>query len=105
MDFLTHQREYHDPDTAPTPDLILLDLNMPKMSGHEVLEKLRDNPALESIPVVVLTTSQQEEDVLRSYKLGCNSYITKPVDLDQFVEQIRQLEAYWFKLVALPRKA
>lgn len=103
MEYLTHSGRYEDPATSPTPDLILLDLNMPKMGGKEVLEKMREYPKLASVPVVVLTTSRQEEDILRSYQLGCNSFITKPVDIDKFVDLIRQLETYWFKLVALPR--
>ena len=105
MDYLTHQGKYTDPQASPMPDLILLDLNMPKMDGRQVLQKLSDDPDLKAIPVVVLTTSSQEEEVVRSYKLGCNSFITKPVQLEKFIKIIRELESYWFTLVALPRKA
>ena len=104
MDYLMRQRSYQNPESSPRPDLILLDLNMPKMNGKQVLEKLRKHHELDSIPVVILTTSKQEEDILRSYKLGCNSFISKPIDIDNFIETVRQLGTYWFKLVALPRK-
>ena len=85
-----------------TPDLILLDLNMPKKNGREVLQEIRSDEKLSRIPVVVLTTSEQEADILRSYDLGCNSYIHKPVDVDQFTEVVRRLGSYWFDVVTLP---
>lgn len=102
MAYLLRNGEYEDPVQSPTPDLILLDLNMPKMNGREVLIDLKKCQRLARIPVVVLTTSEQEADILRSYDLGCNSYIQKPVDIDQFVESVRQLGAYWFSVVTLP---
>ena len=99
MAFLHKEGEYAN---APTPDLILLDLNMPRMNGREVLAELVADNALNSIPVVVLTTSVQEEEVLKMYKLRCSSYISKPVDFDKFVQVIRLLAEYWFTLVILP---
>ena len=102
LEYLERRGRYEHAGTAPSPDLILLDLNMPKMNGREVLEVLRQNPATARIPVVVLTTSQQEADILRSYDLGCNSFIQKPVELDAFVETVRKLGDYWFDVVTLP---
>lgn len=102
LDYLRRQGAYVDPASAPRPDLILLDLNMPRMNGREVLQALKHDPDLGRIPVVVLTTSQQEADILRSYDLGCNSYIQKPVEMDQFVNVLQQLGKYWFEIVTLP---
>lgn len=87
---------------APQPDLILLDLNLPKKSGREVLAELKGDPVLKFIPVVVLTTSQAEEDVLKSYDLHANCYVTKPVDFTRFVEVVRSIEHFWFNVVTLP---
>lgn len=89
---------------APRPDLILLDLNMPRMNGREFLDVVKADEDLRTIPVVVLTTSDVERDVVASYKLGAAGYITKPVDMDQFIEAIRQLDNYWFVLARLPKK-
>lgn len=100
MEFLQQQGKYLQ---APRPDLILLDLNLPKKDGREVLAEIKANPALLSIPVVVLTTSAAEEDILRSYNLHANCYITKPVDLDRFVEIIRLIEGFWLAAVKLPK--
>jgi len=88
---------------APRPDLILLDLNLPKKSGREVLEDLKADASLKTIPVVILTTSSAEEDILRSYQLHANCYITKPVDLDQFLKVIRAIDNFWLAIVKLPR--
>lgn len=88
----------------PTPDLILLDLNLPRMDGREVLRAIRTDPALTDIPVVVLTTSEDEEDILKAYKLHANCYITKPVDFLQFTGIVRQIEGFWLQLVKLPRR-
>jgi CheY-like chemotaxis protein len=85
--------------------LILLDLNMPRKNGREVLQVLKRSPELCRIPVVVLTTSQQEADILATYDLGCNSYVQKPVELDQFTEVVRQMGHYWFEVVTLPHGA
>lgn len=89
---------------AIMPDLILLDLNMPRMDGREVLDELKKDERLKTIPVIVLTTSEEEQDVLRSYQLGANSYITKPVDLGQFVRVVRSIEDFWLMVVKLPPK-
>lgn len=104
LDFLHHRAEFADPAASPRPDLILLDLNMPKIDGRAVLQHIKREPDLRSIPVVVLTTSSQEEDILRSYQLGVNSYITKPVSMDGFIKAIVDLERYWFDLVVLPNE-
>jgi len=87
---------------APRPDLILLDLNLPKKSGREVLEEIKLDPNLKSIPVVILTTSAAEEDILRSYQLHANCYITKPVDLDQFLKVVKTIDNFWLAIVKLP---
>ncbi|CAA7617787.1 Response regulator rcp1 [Magnetospirillum sp. LM-5] len=88
--------------TAPRPDLILLDLNMPRMDGREFLAEVRHSPDLMDIPVVVLTTSDVERDVLASYQLGAAGYVVKPVDLDEFTQAMRRLQDYWFALTRLP---
>jgi chemotaxis family two-component system response regulator Rcp1 len=86
----------------PRPDLVLLDLNLPRMSGREVLHAIKTDPELMRIPVVVLTTSQDEADVLRAYELHANCYISKPVDLDQFMSVVRMIEDFWLTVVRLP---
>ncbi|OBI85158.1 response regulator [Mycobacterium asiaticum] len=88
---------------APRPDLILLDLNLPKYDGRQLLEKIKSDPDLCRIPVVVLTTSSAEEDILRSYKLHANAYVTKPVDLDQFITAVRQIDEFFLQVVRLPQ--
>ena len=98
-EFLKKEGNYAD---APSPDLILLDLNMPRKNGREVLEEIKADEKLRRIPVVVLTTSQAEEDIIRSYDLHANCFITKPVDMDQFIEVIRLIEGFWFSVVKLP---
>lgn len=102
FDYLRQLGAFDDPSSAPRPDLILLDLNMPVMDGRELLQRIRLEPSLCDIPIVILTTSNQESDILRSYELGCNSFITKPVSLDGFAKAIRDLGRYWFELVTLP---
>ena len=104
LDYLFRRGRYTDPETSPRPDLFLLDLNMPKLDGRQVLEQIRSIHELRNIRVVVLTTSRLEEDITRSYDLGVHSYITKPVDLDQFFNVVRTLEEYWFQIVVLPPK-
>ena len=89
----------------PRPDLILLDLNLPVMDGREVLKAMRDDPHLTDIPVVVLTTSEAEEDIMNAYKLHANCYITKPVDFLQFTQIIQQIEGFWLQLVKLPHRS
>jgi CheY-like chemotaxis protein len=100
MTFLRKEGEYAE---APTPDLILLDLNLPKMDGREVLAAVKDDPALRSIPVVVLTTSEAEEDVVRSYSLHANAYVTKPVDFERFVSVVQQIDDFFVSVVRLPK--
>lgn len=100
MEFLRKQGDYAD---APTPDLVLLDLNLPRMDGREVLAALKDDPELRRIPVVVLTTSEAEEDVLRSYSLHANAYVTKPVDFGRFIEVVRQIDEFFVTVVRLPK--
>ncbi len=99
MKFLKQQGKYAD---APRPGLILLDLNLPKMDGRDVLKAIKADDALKRIPVVILTISKEEADVLRSYDLHANCYITKPVDLDQFIDVVRSIEEFWLTIVRLP---
>lgn len=101
MAFLRRQGPYGD---APRPDVILLDLNMPRMNGLEVLRALHDDANLRLIPVVVLTTSAAEEDIVRSYELNANCYVTKPVDLDQFLRVVTAIEDFWLTVVKLPTR-
>ncbi|HEX6053672.1 MAG TPA: response regulator [Gemmatimonadaceae bacterium] len=101
MDYLTRTGKYAEAH-PPRPGLILLDLNMPRKDGRQALREIKSDPELRRIPVVVLTTSKAEEDVLRSYDLGANSFITKPVTFDRLVEIVRTLGNYWFKIVELP---
>lgn len=102
LEFLRREGKYSNPEDAPRPSLILLDLNMPRKDGREALQELKADPTLRSIPVVILTTSKAEEDMLRGYDLGCASYITKPVDFDGLVELMRALGRYWIEFVELP---
>lgn len=102
LDYLLHRGRYADPASAPRPDLVLLDLNMPKLDGREVLRQIRARDDLRRLPVIVMTTSQQEEDILRSYDLGANSYLTKPVSMEGFLRVAEGLDDYWFQLVVLP---
>lgn len=102
MDYLHHQGKYADSALFPLPDLILLDLNMPRKDGREALAEIKADPKLRRIPVVVLTTSKAEEDILRSYDLGVNAYITKPVTFQGLAEAMRVLSMFWFELVKLP---
>lgn len=102
LDYLQRRGRFTDPVSAPAPDLVLLDLNLPRLDGRGVLERMRADAALRTVPVVVLTTSRQEEDILRSYRVGCNSYLSKPVRIEEFIDVVRQLKTYWLELVALP---
>ncbi len=102
MDYLLHQGKFADQIQNPRPGLILLDLNMPKMDGREALKAIKENPELKRIPVVVLTTSKAEEDVYRTYNLGVNSFVTKPVTFNSLVNTVREIGRYWFEIVELP---
>lgn len=99
LDFLYRRPPHHE---VPRPDLILLDLNLPKMDGRDVLSRIKSDETLKLIPVVVLTTSQAEEDVLRAYRLSANCYVTKPVDLHQFNRIVQAIEDFWLTVVRLP---
>ncbi|ATD01466.1 MAG: response regulator [Pseudomonadota bacterium] len=100
--YLNNQAPFEDKQKYPRPNIILLDLNMPRMDGREALKLIKENAALRSIPVVILTTSKQEEDKLRGYDLGAASYITKPVTFEGLVELMKQLGKYWIEIVELP---
>jgi CheY-like chemotaxis protein len=104
MDYLYRQGKYSDPEQSPRPGLILLDLNMPKKDGREALEEIKKDPNLRTIPIVVLTTSKQEEDIHRSYQLHANSYITKPVTFEQLVNVVKNVQRYWLEIVELPQE-
>ena len=97
--FLRRQGKYVD---APRPGLILLDLNLPKMDGREVLKEIKQDPSLKSIPVVILTTSEAEEDIIKTYDSHANCYITKPVDFEQFMKVVRSIQDFWVTIVQLP---
>lgn len=97
--FLSRKGKYADEEI---PDIIFLDLNLPKKDGREVLAEIKENPQLKMIPVVVLTTSEAEQDIIKSYQLHANCYITKPVDINQFIEVVKSIENFWFNVVKLP---
>ncbi|HEY9529823.1 MAG TPA: response regulator [Burkholderiales bacterium] len=99
MEFLRRQGKHA---SAPRPDIILLDLNLPKKDGREVLQDIKNDPELKRIPVVVLTTSKAEEDVLRTYNLHANCYVTKPVDLEKFIVVVKSIDVFWLTVVTLP---
>jgi CheY-like chemotaxis protein len=99
LEFLDRRGAYAD---AAVPDLILLDLNLPRLDGREVLARVKSDPALRRIPIVVLTTSSAEEDIVRSYDLHANAYVTKPVDLDQFLNVVKQIDEFFITIVKLP---
>ena len=102
MDYLQRRGAYLDPQSSPRPGLILLDLNMPRKSGQEALEEIKADPQLRRIPVIVLTTSDAEHDILRSYDLGVSSFITKPVTFDGLVEIMKAFGKYWIEIVVIP---
>lgn len=99
LEFLRRQGKFPD---VPRPDIILLDLNLPKKDGREVLSEIKNDDALKRIPVVILTTSKAEEDVLRSYELHANCYVTKPVDLEKFIVVVQSIDRFWLTVVTLP---
>jgi len=102
MDYLHRRGKFAPPNEAPRPGLILLDLNMPRKDGREALKEIKAEPELRSIPVIVLTTSKAEEDIYRTYDLGVNSFITKPVNFESLVAVMKALGKYWFEIVELP---
>jgi len=102
MDYLSRSGRYADPMSSPRPGVILLDLNMPRKDGREALREIKSDPGLRQIPIVVLTTSRAEEDIFRSYDLGVNSFVTKPVTFAAMVDLMKTLGKYWFEIVALP---
>lgn len=102
LDYLYRRGKYSNPKNSPRPGIILLDLNMPRKDGREALKEIKSDPFLKHIPIVILTTSQAEEDILKTYDLGANSFITKPVTFDGLVKIIRAIENYWFEIVKLP---
>ena len=102
MAYLQRRGRYQDPASSPRPDIVLLDINMPKKDGKQVLREIRDDDSLHNLPVIMLTTSNQERDIIDSYNLGVNAYITKPTELASFVDTVQTLELFWFKLAELP---
>ena len=100
--YLRHEGKWANPEDAPRPGLILLDLNMPRMDGRTALKEIKEDPELRQIPITVLTTSKADEDIFRSYDLGVNSYIVKPVTFEALVDILQTLEKYWFEIVELP---
>ena len=102
INYLRHAKGYEE---AVTPDLILLDLNLPRKDGREVLQDIKADPQLRHIPVVILTVSQAEQDIMKTYDLHANCYITKPINLDQFVEVVKAIEDFWLTIVKLPPRA
>jgi CheY-like chemotaxis protein len=101
LDYLYHQGSFTR-GKAPRPGLILLDLNMPRVDGRQALNRIKNDPDLKRIPVVILTTSREDQDILKSYNLGANSYITKPVTFEGLIEVMKELKRYWFEIVKLP---
>jgi len=102
LDYLYRRGKYTDPESAPRPGLILLDLNMPKKDGREALREIKADPDLRRIPIVVLTTSKAEEDIYRTYDLGANSFIAKPVKFESLVALMKEIKRYWIEIVELP---
>ena len=102
LDYLYRRGRYSEPDAAPLPGLILLDLNMPRKDGREALREIKADPDLRRIPIIVLTTSKAEEDIYRTYDLGANSFITKPVSFEGLVNVMRDIGRYWIEIVELP---
>ena len=102
LDYLYQRGQYSDPTTSPHPGLILLDLNMPRKDGIQALQEIKADPELRRIPVVVLTTSKADEDILQTYDLGCSSFITKPVSFERLVEVTKGISEYWSSIVQIP---
>ncbi len=104
MEYLRREGKYVDPKTSPKPDILLLDINMPRMDGKEVLQEMKNDPALKTIPVIMLTTSDHEKDIIESYNLGVNAYITKPTDLPQFLQAMLSVKFFWLCVTQRPPK-
>ncbi len=104
LDYLRRQGAFADPETSPRPDIILLDLNMPRMDGREALKEIKHDPRFKEIPVIILTTSQTHADILRSYQDGANCFITKPVTFQSMCEVVSKFGEYWFQIVRLPER-
>ncbi len=104
LDYLNHRGQYHPPDISPRPSLILLDLNLPRMNGLEVLKKIKNTPHLQSIPVIILSASERNEDIAPSYALGANTYIQKPVKFSEFLDIVKGIERYWIDIASLPEQ-
>ncbi len=102
LDFIYRQGKYASDNSIPRPNLILLDVKLPKLDGFEVLSRIKSDPACRSIPVVMLTTSDKEEEIARGYAFGANSYVTKPIDFDEFRRKVKELNFYWVLLSELP---
>lgn len=102
LDYLYRRGKYRDPDSAPRPGMILLDLNLPKIGGLDVLRQIKNDESLRTIPVIVLTVSQREQDIVRSYDLGVNTYIQKPVEFDAFLRVVNTVHDYWILIATLP---
>lgn len=102
LDYLHRRGKYSDSSLSPCPDLILLDLNMPKKDGREALKEIKSHPDFRSIPIVIFTTSREAGDIVKSYDMGANSFMTKPADFNELIDFVRTLEAYWFEIVTLP---
>jgi CheY-like chemotaxis protein len=105
LDYLFRRGKYHDPASSPRPGMILLDLNLPKLGGLEVLQQIKNDESLKAIPVIVLTVSQREEDIVRSYDLGVNTYIQKPVEFEDFMRVVNTVHDYWILIATLPPPA
>ena len=104
LDFAYHRGKYQDTERYPRPGLILLDIHLPKVDGLEVLETLKKDPDLKSIPIIMLTTSSRDEEIVKSYAGGANSYVTKPVDFEEFVKKIKYMKLYWTIVNSLPKE-
>ncbi len=102
LDYLLRRGDFSDPESSPRPDLVFLDLNMPKIDGRRVLVELRGRPALSAVPVVIMTTSEATGEILVNYEMGANSYIIKPTDPDEFERKLKAVESFWFDVAALP---
>jgi CheY-like chemotaxis protein len=102
LDYLYRRGKYADPDAAPRPGLILLDIKLPKVDGFEVLKRIKSDAVLKMIPIIMLTSSEQEADIVKSYLNGANSYVVKPIRFDDFIEKVRELKLYWILVNTLP---